>query len=473
MLEKLLSRFLQKSASADKQTEKYRMVSEEELQKYEFLELLYEKIFETESALHNEEDPMKIAIKVMQSACELYEADWCGILTADLQTQLFQPEIWYEVGLGPMKETLFYDIEFTEEYATWAEHLIRQEPLIIPDAEKLRETKPKEYESYKRLNARSIIGVPFGQHPLGFMIARNPKRYIDRYEPLQLACFVAMMMLEQVRRARTEELTRIKEDNDGKFHIRYNILGPHNMLINGREIYEQDLLHPNRRAWVILLYMVLHKGPFNQMTLIADNWPDEPETSARNNIRQAIYRLHNDLAAYHDVKVVDARNGSLVWSEEIRITTDAEEMETLYKRAMTMPDSEDKIAVLKKAYSLYRGRLFAQGDMEVGNWLLTYTSHYNQIFVDITTELLTLLGHRKDYRCIMDYGPPALEKEPGMQAAYYWVIVAADGIGNSVTKEKTFRQAEIELTEEEFEKLEQLLEVKGIRYERKITENTE
>ena len=142
------------------------------------------------------------------------------------------------------------DIEFTEEFATWAQHLIEQKPLIIPDVEQIRESKPKEYEAYQRLEARSIMGVPFGQHPLGFMVIRNMKQYTDRPEPLQLACFVTMMMLEQIRRTRMEKLTKMHDEDDGRFRIRYNILGPHNFVIDGKEIYEQDLPHPNRHAWM-------------------------------------------------------------------------------------------------------------------------------------------------------------------------------------------------------------------------------
>ncbi|MBQ6334539.1 MAG: hypothetical protein IJI46_05690 [Erysipelotrichaceae bacterium] len=108
-----------------------------------------------------------------------------------------------------------------------------------------------------------------------------------------------MMMLEQIRRAKMETLIKSEEEDDGRFHIRYNVLGPHNVVIKGREISEQDLPHPNRRAWITLLYMVLHKLPVDQQKLIEDNWPDEEINTSRNNMRQAIFRLHNELAAYH------------------------------------------------------------------------------------------------------------------------------------------------------------------------------
>ena len=71
----------------------------------------------------------------------------------------------------------------------------------------------------------------------------------------------------------------------------------------------------------------------------------------------------------------------------------------------------------------------------------------------------------------MDLGPPALEKEPGMQTAYYWVILAAYATGNSVTRDRTFRQAEEKLMEDEFQKLEHLLKLKNIYYERRSPEN--
>lgn len=435
-------------------------VTAEEMQQMEFTKLLYDKIFETERDLHDEEDPLIIATRVMRTACELYEANWCGILIADLQTQAFIPEIWYEPGKGAMKDTLFNDIEFTEEFATWAQHLIDQKPLIIPDAEELKETNPKEYEAYQRLEARSILGVPFGQHPLGFMVARNPKRYGDRHEPLQLACFVAMMMLEQVRRGRIEKLTHLREENDGKFHIRYNVLGAHNMVVDGRKVYEEDLPHPNRRAWIVLLYLALHRQPVELSRVIAENWPDDQEEAAKNAIRQSLFRFHNDLSAYHDIKVVDTRGGKLSFSDDVRIDTDAAELEELYKRAQHTKGT-DQLELLKKAFELYRGRLFLQGEGDVGDWLVSYTSHYNQVYVDVTIQLLKVLGHRRDYHCIMDYAPKALELEPGIQEAYYWLVVAADMIGNSVAKEKALEKAKDNLIEEEYAKLLQLLELTG------------
>lgn len=104
-----------------------------------------------------------------------------------------------------------------------------------------------------------------------------------------------------------------------------------------------------------------------------------------------------------------------------------------------------------------RIRLFEAGEADMGSWMIPFTSAYNQIFVDITKELLSILGHQKDYHCLIDYGSKAIRLEPGLQDAYYWVIIAAENIGNSATRERCLATARQELTDEEYEKLTHLL----------------
>ena len=97
------------------------------------------------------------------------------------------------------------------------------------------------------------------------------------------------------------------------------------------------------------------------------------------------------------------------------------------------------------------------GEADMGSWMIPFTSAYNQMFVDITKELLSILGHQKDYHCLIDYGSKAIRLEPGLQDAYYWVIIAAENIGNSATRERCLATARQELTDEEYEKLTHLL----------------
>mgnify|MGYP000907241853 CR=1 FL=1 len=164
-----------------------------------------------------------------------------------------------------------------------------------------------------------------------------------------------MMMMEQKHRLEAERRFLISEGevDDEKLRLRYNILGQHSLEIYGGIIWEQDLNHPNRREWLLLLYLVLHKRPVDIAVIARDLWPDEEITQIRNNNRQAIFRIHSEIAYNHDAKIID-------------LTTDADELDRLYERAKRLPDTVDRLEILKKVYNLYHGRLFEGGGGELG-----------------------------------------------------------------------------------------------------------
>ena len=78
MLEKLFSR--NRPQKLIPENGQQRVIPEADYQRYVFYEELFHKIVATEAALHNMEDPQEIAIGVMKAACDLYDADWSGIL---------------------------------------------------------------------------------------------------------------------------------------------------------------------------------------------------------------------------------------------------------------------------------------------------------------------------------------------------------------------------------------------------------
>ena len=106
----------QRGKQSDDPTGKYRTITEEEYQRYVFEDELFKIIVETEAALHNIEDPIEIAVGVMKAACKFYGADWCGILIADQRSELWCPEMWYDVEASPMKETLFHELGLSSGY---------------------------------------------------------------------------------------------------------------------------------------------------------------------------------------------------------------------------------------------------------------------------------------------------------------------------------------------------------------------
>ena len=120
--------------------------------------------------------------------------------------------------------------------------------------------------------------------------------------------------------------------------------------------------------------------------------------------------------------------------------------------------NDEKAATLKKAFELYQGRLFELGELDMGSWLIPYTMHYNQVYIDITREPLAMLGHSRDYHRVIEYA--SLSLEPGIQDAYYWIDIAAEATGNSMMRDRYDQMAREELAEEEYQKVQHLLEIR-------------
>ena len=55
-------------------------------------------------AIRMVKEPPLYSSEPLRAPDDFYDADWCGILIADLQTQAFIPEIWYEPEIGPMQD---------------------------------------------------------------------------------------------------------------------------------------------------------------------------------------------------------------------------------------------------------------------------------------------------------------------------------------------------------------------------------
>ena len=99
----------------------------------------------------------------------------------------------------------------------------------------------------------------------------------------------------------------------------------------------------------------------------------------------------------------------------------------------------------------------------MGSWLIPYTTHYNQVFIDITKDLLAMLGHSRDYHRVIEYASRALSLEPGIQDAYYWISIAAEATGNSMMKDRYNQMAKEELPEEEYLKVQNRWRYERIR----------
>lgn len=154
---------------------------------------------ELEAQLHNVDDPETIAKNMLVAAAAFYDGDWCGIFDVDLTMKVWTPVWWYNRITGGMTPTTFMELEEGDYLPRWITSIQQGKPMVIEDVEKIKDAYPREYEVYQRLHARSLIAVPFWKRPTGFLLVRNPKRYIHRTSLLQMMAFVAVSSVNEKR----------------------------------------------------------------------------------------------------------------------------------------------------------------------------------------------------------------------------------------------------------------------------------
>ena len=152
-----------------------------------------------ESQLHNSDDPKEVIMNMLIAATEFYDGDWAGIMEADLSMKVWSTLWWYNRRTNSMSPNSFGDIEEGAFLWRWIDALTHGTPMIISDMEEIQQISPLEYEFLKSNGVRRIVAVPFWKRPTGFLIVRNPKRYVTRSSLLQMMAFVGVSSINETR----------------------------------------------------------------------------------------------------------------------------------------------------------------------------------------------------------------------------------------------------------------------------------
>ena len=413
------------------------------LEELSFYKDFYTTLLRLEERLHTTEDMDYISDYVIKTCCLFYDADWCGLLLADPNTRMFSPRRWYERSTDGMTPTLFQENEYFETYPRWVKALDNNEAVVIPDIEAIKPFYPEEYDSYVRLKAYSIIGTPFGKRPTGFMIVRNPKKHKNDPGMVRLLTFVSMsqyyigMMLGNT-----------PQEEAFANQVRVNIFGEPSIECRGNVISYEKYAAP--KSWKLLAYLILKNRPAPAMTIASSIWPEEGEKGV-DKIRQTIHRIRERLAGQIPENWIVNSNTGYFISPDIIVTTDAQEMEELVRKAEGESDAHLRARILEDAFELYKGEAFAAFADE--QWLSLEVGHYAHCYNDLVKMLLEALDELNDYSCIEKYAGRALQIVPGNKDAWYWQIIAMSKTGLSEAAKRKLAKAQEALIEEEYEEL--------------------
>ena len=143
-----------------------------------------------EENLHASDDPREIAMQTLKVACSFYGGNWAGILEVDLDLDVWNPLWWFSVSSCDKTMELFQEVELAKYMPNWVKALHDGTPIIVPNVKSVQKEHPEEYAVYKRLLVDTVIGVPFGPNPVGFLAIRNPTRYINRPSMMSILAYV-------------------------------------------------------------------------------------------------------------------------------------------------------------------------------------------------------------------------------------------------------------------------------------------
>lgn len=413
-----------------------------------------QKITALEARLHSSEDPEEIGRETLIAAMEFYNGDWCGIIEGDLEIEAWYPVLWYDKATGGMTATHFHELEDTCYLDRWIESLYACKPVIIPDTSVFKENSPVEYELYKRCHADSILAVPFWHNPTGFMIVRNPKRFINRGSCLQAAAYVAFTSVTERKllsqRKGSDKIDVIKNNND----VFITLFG--NMEIHTLKGSITEAMINSPKYCCILAYFLLgDRRPKPAQQVWSDIWPNENVEHSGTNMRSLFLRFKDVFSFICDERLIISSKKGYQLNPNLNIITDIDLFEDYLEKADKELTIQAKIELLKKALSIYKDNLFPTGGSE--HWILSAEMKYKYKCLAIYNELMKAYFETCNYVRVEHYAEEALAIEPANEDAYYWLIRVLKVRNSNVMAKGQLHMAKHVLDAKEYERLEKRL----------------
>ncbi len=428
-------------------------ILEEDVQTDEYVQyaISFEKELRTlEAKLHSEEDPELIARLTLMAAAEFYDGDWCGIIEGDLEMEAWCPVLWYDCETKGMTETKFRELEELTSLNGWVQALYDCKPVIIPDTNVYKDSNPGAYELYSRCKADSIIAVPFWKNPIGFMIVRNPKRYIEYSSFLQMLAYVVFSSVTEKklldRESKSFSPETIKKDTD----VIVNLLGKLEIITSKGVLKEEELNAPVTCRF--LAYMFLHRKQANHPSIIYEAiWEDDDLSKAGGKVKATVFRVNSAFSIVSNEKLIVSTLQGYQINPALNIIMDIELFDEYWHQAQNTVTLQAKIELLKNATQLYRGDVFESSSGE--HWLISHEIAYKYKCLGIYNELMKAYFDTQNYASVQYYAGNALKIDPANADAYYWMIRAMKKKDSMSMVKGELKMAEHVLDPVEYEEL--------------------
>lgn len=253
------------------------------------------------------DDSKEIAMQALKTACTFYGGDWAGTLEVDLDFDVWAPVWCHNPGIQDRTNQLILEFESSASMPRWINAMRLGKNIVIPDVNAIREENAAEYAVYERLFVQSLIAVPFIPSPTGFLVIRNPSRYIDRSSMLSALAHVLHRAMAQQKAIESAKLAPTPDLIQSSKDVAINFFGDMEICTKKGVLSERFFNSPKSSR--VITYIILNpKTAHPPLEIYHALWPDEcvePEVAGRNirgytatkQMEQQVLNLLNGLIA--------------------------------------------------------------------------------------------------------------------------------------------------------------------------------
>ena len=422
-----------------------------------------------ESTLHETDDPNEIISTTLKTVCDFYGGNWTGIMDIDTDTRIWRPLFWsYADGVEDKMLERLNGLEDAEPIPRWIDSVHSATPIVLTDISTIKETNPVEYELYRRLDVDALMASPFSPNPTGFLVVRNPTRYLKYPSAMFIFAYVLHRAMAQLYSMEREEIVEEMHPMELPYDVYISFFGDLRIQTSGGSLTEQIINGP--KTTQLIAYLLLKpERPHSSREIHNHLYPDEVFNGDTNSIRGIIYRFSDMLAKRTGLteRLIVRKGAGYQRNPDLRIMTDIEEFDSCIEAAKYASDSSEKIAMLRKAVDLYKGAVFMYGKEQA--WLKDITFHYEARYIRAVERLLHELSNRKDYGTAVRYAGNALNLYPGNGLLVYWYVEATYHLSGADMAKAEYLRLQGDMTREEIEIVKKhLKESRPIQYEELI-----
>ncbi len=293
-------------------------------------------------------DPYDISQRVLRTACEFYDADWCGMFDADMMLDLWMPFWWFNRQTGGMTQTQLEEGRVIGSFEMFRKMILGNAACYLPEIESIRFTQPEEYALFKKQDVRSFLAVPYSRRESGIIFLRNPKRFANRPNMLRIISNILIQEINEQKHLDRMKINAAASDVRKDADVIVNLFGEIEIITERGKLVEAEMKSA-LCSKIFVLLMLNRKHAMQPQKICNMIWGDKDSENPTGNLRSALYRLRNmfDLLSEQDL-IITGKNGYRI-NPELRIHTDFEYFEELCKRATPQLSKEEQIAILKEA----------------------------------------------------------------------------------------------------------------------------